>query len=90
LIREKLNPTLSVEGVLLTMFDARNNLAHQVVNDIRANLTNSVFDTMIPRNVRLSEAPSFGKPIILYDINSKGSISYLKLTKEILSRNGGV
>ncbi len=84
-IRRSLNPNLAVEGFLLTMFDERTNLANQVVADLRDFLGAQVFDTMIPRNIRLAEAPSYGKPIILYDIKSRGSESYLNLAKEIIS-----
>ncbi len=87
IIRGELNPDLSIDGVLLTMFDSRNNLSHQVANDIKINLSSTVFKTIIPRNVKLSEAPSFGKPIVLYDIDSKGAVSYLKLAKELLAKD---
>lgn len=85
-IRESLNPSLRVEGVLLTMFDSRNNLSHQVAAEARENLNSQVFQTVIPRNVRLSEAPSFGKPAILYAVSSRGAASYLELAKEMVSR----
>lgn len=88
LIKNRLNPTLHVEGILLTMFDTRNNLAHQVVREVQRHFGGKVFKTIIPRNVRLSEAPSHGKPVILYDIHSKGAESYLSLAKEVLF-NGG-
>ncbi len=83
-VQASLNKSLEIEGFLLTMFDPRNNLSHQVVQDVRKNLTSLVFNTMIPRNVKVSEAPSFGKPVILYDIASRGAISYLSLSKEIM------
>lgn len=83
-IRSSLNPNLRVEGVLLTMFDPRNNLSHQVAQDVRKHFDGPVFEAVIPRNVRLSEAPSFGRPIILYDINSRGCQSYLDLAREFL------
>lgn len=83
-IRESVNPTLRVEGVLLTMFDSRNNLAHQVASEARENLNSQVFQAVIPRNVRLSESPSFGKPVILYAVNSRGAASYLELAKEMV------
>ncbi len=70
------------------MFDPRNNLSHQVVSDVRRNLADHVFDTIIPRNVKLSECPSFGKPVVLYDIASRGAISYLALSKEIMDAEG--
>jgi chromosome partitioning protein len=85
-IREALNPGLTVEGVVLTMFDARNNLAHQVVAEARDKLIHQVYQTVIPRNVRLSEAPSFGKPALLYAVHSRGAQSYLELAKEMVSR----
>jgi chromosome partitioning protein len=87
LIRQSLNPALGDEGVVLTMFDGRNNLANQVEQEVRQHLGEKVFDTVIPRNVRLSECTSFGKPVILYDIDSKGCLAYLNLAKELLSRN---
>ena len=84
LIKENLNPALSIEGIVLTMFDARNNLTRQVEEEVRAHFGDKAFKTIIPRNVRLSESPSFGKPVILYDIQSKGAVSYLELAKEII------
>lgn len=86
LIQKSLNPALKIEGILLTMFDSRNNLSHQVSEEIRAHFGDSAFETVIPRNVRLSEAPSHGKPIMLYDIASRGALSYLELAKELLQR----
>jgi len=86
LIQKNLNSELKIEGILLTMFDKRNNLSHQVAEEVRRHFGPLVFDTVIPRNVRLSEAPSFGKPIILYDIDSRGAESYLELAKELLSK----
>ncbi len=86
LVRSGPNPNLEVEGVLLTMFDARNNLARQVAEDVRQHFAGRVFEAVIPRNVRLSEAPSFGKPIILYDVASRGCQSYLELAREFLVR----
>ncbi|MBI5563017.1 MAG: ParA family protein [Deltaproteobacteria bacterium] len=88
LIKAKLNPELVLEGVLLTMFDSRNRLAHQVVQEIRSHFGEKAFKTMIPRNVRLSESPSFGKPVILYDVQSTGAASYMELAKEIVEHNG--
>ena len=87
LIRQSLNPNLKEEGVLLTMVDTRNKICQEVEKEVRDHLGKSVFQNSIPRNVRLSECSSFGKPIILYDINSKGCIAYLNLAKELLSRN---
>src|SRR4029079_11215677 len=84
-IRRALNPGLAIEGFLLTMFDERTNLSNQVVSDLREFLGPQVFSTIIPRNVRLAEAPSHGKPIILYDIKSRGAEGYLRLAKEIIS-----
>lgn len=84
-IRKRLNPGLRIEGVLLTMFDKRNNLSHQVAEEANKYFRNLVFETRIPRNVRLGEAPSYGKPIILYDITSQGAQSYLSLAKEIIN-----
>ncbi len=83
-IRASLNPALTIEGVLLTMYDDRINLSRQVVEDIRRHFKEKVFKTIVPRNVRLGEAPSFGKPIMLYDIRSKGAESYLNLAREII------
>jgi chromosome partitioning protein len=88
LVQKGLNPHLKVEGILLTMFDARNNLSRQVSDEIRSHFPRETFATVIPRNVRLSEAPSHGKPIILYDISSRGATSYLELAKEILRKEG--
>jgi chromosome partitioning protein len=87
LVRAKLNRDLVLEGVVLTMFDARNNLARQVMTDVQANMPGQVYETLIPRNVRLSEAPSHGRPAILYDIESKGAQSYLQLAEEMLKRH---
>lgn len=87
LIQRRLNPALQWEGILLTMVDSRNRLSQQVEGDVRAHFGSKVFDTTIPRNVRLGEAPSFGKPIILYDVRAKGSIAYLSLARELLERH---
>jgi chromosome partitioning protein len=89
LIKQALNPKLKIEGILLTMFDGRNNLAHQVIEEVRTHFKDKVFKTIIPRNIRLSEAPSHGKPALLYDIHSKGAESYLNLAREILA-NGKI
>jgi chromosome partitioning protein len=86
LIQRGLNPPLKIEGILLTMFDARNNLSRQVSEEIRAHFPKETFNTVIPRNVRLSEAPSHGKPIIFYDIASRGAAAYLELAREIIQR----
>ena len=85
LIKQSLNPRLEIEGILLTMFDGRNNLSHQVAQEVKKHFKDKVFTTIIPRNIRLSEAPSHGKPILLYDIHSKGAESYLNLAKEIIA-----
>jgi chromosome partitioning protein len=87
LLRDSFNPALELEGILLTMYDKRNNIAHQVSEEVRKHFGALVFQTVIPRNVRLSECPSFGKPIILYDAESRGATSYLELAQEILNRN---
>jgi chromosome partitioning protein len=87
LVQRSLNETLAVEGVLLTMYDARLNLSRQVATDAREYFGNQVFDTVIPRNIRLAEAPSFGKPIILYDVASIGAQSYMSVAKELIARN---
>jgi chromosome partitioning protein len=86
LVRASLNPRLEIEGLVLTMYDVRNNLALQVARETREHFADRVFRTVIPRNVRLSEAPSHGKPALLYDINSKGALSYLQLAEELLER----
>jgi chromosome partitioning protein len=85
LVKENLNPNLKVEGVLLTMYDGRLNLSRQVSEEVRKHFDSRVYNTVISRNVRLSEAPSFGKPIILYDIMSTGAENYMSLTKEVIS-----
>jgi len=90
LIRERFNPSLHIEGIVLTMFDGRNNLSRQVTEEVKRFFPDKVFSTVIPRNVRLSEAPSFGKPIILYDINSKGCASYMDLAREMIKRRSMV
>jgi chromosome partitioning protein len=85
-VRRTVNPTLDIQGVVLTMFDARNNLAQQVVSDVRTYLGDKVYHTLIPRNVRVSEAPSYGKPAILYDLKCAGSQAYLQLASEVIQR----
>jgi chromosome partitioning protein len=85
-VRQRLNARLEIEGILFTMYDPRNNLAHQVVNEVRKYFADRVFETMIPRNVRLSEAPSFGQPVVVYDGASRGSQSYIALARELLAR----
>jgi chromosome partitioning protein len=86
-IRRNINQSLGIEGFLLTMYDERTNLSNQVVSDLRDFLGAQVFQTIIPRNIRLAEAPSHGKPIILYDIKSRGAESYLNLAKEVLEHD---
>ncbi|MBB3594707.1 chromosome partitioning protein [Rhizobium sp. BK529] len=85
-VRRTVNPQLDIQGIVLTMFDARNNLAQQVVNDVRTHLGEKVYHTLIPRNVRVSEAPSYGKPAILYDLKCAGSQAYLQLASEVIQR----
>ena len=86
LIQKKLNPVLTIEGILLTMYDARGNLGKEVATEIRSHFPDQVFETVIPRNVRLAEAPSHGKPVIYYDITSRGAVNYLQLAREIIQR----
>jgi chromosome partitioning protein len=85
LVRERLNPNLRVEGIVLTMFDGRTSLAAQVRSEVNQHLGSQVMTTIIPRNIRLTEAPSYGKPIMLYDLRSSGATAYLELTKEVLA-----
>ncbi len=85
-VQKALNPELVIHGIVLTMFDSRNNLSSQVVADVRAHMGDAVYETVIPRNVRISEAPSYGKPVMLYDFKSTGSQAYLKLASEIIRR----
>lgn len=85
-VRKSLNPKLTIHGVVLTMFDPRNNLASQVVADVRQHMGDKVYETIIPRNVRVSEAPSHGKPVLLYDLKCTGSQAYLKLASEVIRR----
>jgi|TARA_B110000196_G_scaffold79123_1_gene67836 chromosome partitioning protein len=87
LVQKNLNPTLEIEGVLLTMFDGRLNLSKQVADEVRGYFEDKIFKTVIQRNVRLSEAPSFGKPVLLYDANSTGAQNYMALAEEILIRD---
>lgn len=86
LIQKMINPLLTIEGVLLTMYDARSNLGKDVAEEIRTHFPDQVFESVIPRNVRLAEAPSHGKPVIYYDITSRGASSYLQLAREIIQR----
>ena len=85
-VRATLNPALTIHGVVLTMFDSRNNLSNQVVADVRAFMGSKVYQTVIPRNVRVSEAPSYGKPVLVYDLKCVGSEAYLRLAIEIIQR----
>lgn len=87
-IHNTLNPRLELEGILLTMFDDRTNLARQVAADLRVHFPGKVFDTAIPRNIRLAEAPSHGKPILLYDVRSRGAEAYIEVAKELAAKNG--
>ena len=87
-VRSSFNPNLEIKGILLTMFDTRNSLSHQVAQEVRNHFGERVFETVIPRNVTLAEAPSHGKPAILYDVRSSGAQCYLALAKEILHENG--
>lgn len=88
LIQSGMNPELSIEGILLTMYDSRLKLANAVVEDVKQHCKNIVFNTVISRNIRLSEAPSHGQPILLYDVQSRGTTNHLNLAKEILVNNG--
>ncbi|WP_181705109.1 ParA family protein [Chthonobacter rhizosphaerae] len=85
-VKKSLNPTLTIHGIVLTMYDSRNNLSGQVVSDVRSHMGETVYETIIPRNVRVSEAPSYGKPALLYDLKCSGSQAYLKLASEIIQR----
>lgn len=87
LVQGAFKPALEIEGILLTMFDTRNNLAHQVAEEVKKHFGDKVYRTIIPRNIALSEAPSHGKPVLLYDIRSRGAQSYLALAKEMLHEN---
>ena len=87
IVQNRLNPELQIEGILMTMYDGRLRLCNQVVAEVRRHFEEMVFSSIIHRNTRLSEAPSFGKPVILYDADSKGSVNYLNLAKEILQKN---
>ena len=87
IVQNRLNPELKIEGILMTMYDGRLRLCNQVVSEVRRHFEDIVFSSIIHRNTRLSEAPSFGKPVILYDADSKGSVNYLNLAKEILQKN---
>jgi chromosome partitioning protein len=88
IVQSSINPDLQIEGLLLTMYDMRLRLSNQVVEEVKMHFQQMVFDTIIQRNTRLSEAPSFGKPVIAYDAECKGTINYLNLAKELLQKNG--
>jgi len=85
-VKTTLNPNLTIHGIVLTMYDSRNNLANQVVADVRQFMGRKVYETVIPRNVRISEAPSYGKPVLVYDLKCVGSEAYLRLATEIIQR----
>mgnify|MGYP000975968622 FL=1 len=89
LVQNRLNPGLTLSGILLTMFDTRNRLSHRVEEEVRKYFAGKVFQTIIPRNVRLSESPSHGLPVLLYDITSRGAVSYMELAREILNNGRG-
>jgi chromosome partitioning protein len=89
-VKATLNPKLSIHGIVLTMYDARNNLSDQVVADVKQFMGDKVYQTIIPRNVRVSEAPSYGKPVLLYDFKCTGSQAYLKLASEVVKRERGL
>ena len=86
LVRGSLNPALELQGIVLTMYDRRNSLSEQVAGDVRRHFNEAVYQTVIPRNVRVSEAPSFGKPALVYDLKCAGSQAYLKLAREVVLR----
>lgn len=88
IVQKELNKNLNIEGILLTMYDSRLRLSNHVVEDVKMHFQNIVFDTIIPRNTKLSEAPSFGLPVVIHDVASKGSTTYLNLAREVLQRNG--
>ena len=86
LVRGSLNPSLAIQGVVLTMYDRRNSLSAQVEQDVRSHLGDKVYKTVIPRNVRVSEAPSYGKPVLVYDLACAGSQAYMRLASELIGR----
>jgi chromosome partitioning protein len=85
-VRDQLNPELTIHGIVLTMYDSRNTLSGQVVADVREFMGAKVYDTIIPRNVRVSEAPSYGKPVLMYDLRCSGSEAYMRLATEVIQR----
>jgi chromosome partitioning protein len=87
-VKRAFNPELSIQGIVLTMFDKRNNLCEHVAADVRQHLGATVYDTIIPRNVKISEAPSHGKPVLIYDMRSSGAQAYIRLAREVLTREG--
>lgn len=87
IIQSRLNPNLEIEGILLTMYDSRLRLSNQIVEEVRTHFQQMIFETIIPRNIKLSESPSFGMPVVLYDAESKGAISYLNLAREIINKS---
>ena len=87
LVKERLNPGLDMEGVVFTMFDSRTNLSMQVVENVKSHLNQTVYETMIPRNIRLAEAPSYGMPIHMYDPKSAGAEAYMNLADEVIKHN---
>jgi hypothetical protein len=88
IVKDDLNEDLTIEGIVLTMYDPRTKLTHEVVKEMKAHFKNELYETAVPRNIKLSEAPSFGKPVILYDHLSKGALAYMHLVDEFLIRNG--
>jgi chromosome partitioning protein len=88
IVQDRLNPALEIEGILLTMYDLRLRLSNQVVEEVKTHFQSMVFDTIIQRNTKLGEAPSFGETIIMHDASSKGAINYLNLAREVLQKNG--
>ena len=86
MVQADLNQSLAMQGIVLTMYDGRNRLSEQVANDVRTHLGNLVYNTVIPRNVRVSEAPSFGQPVLMYDLNCTGSQAYIALAAELLNQ----
>ena len=86
MVKDSLNPELEIQGIVLTMYDRRNNLSDQVAKDVREYLGDKVYKTVIPRNIRLGEAPSFGLPVVKYDEHSKGAVAYLDLAREYLQK----